>query len=151
MLVTWVAPPDEVFTAVVAEVHMLLDTDLTAASRYDPDDMTTVVGAWTAIDGPPLDVGYRRRLGERTVRTLVFRTCRPARIDDLSDEAGPWGTAAVIAAATEPAGARVSDQAAAASACAWAGGTMARPPGSKRPASSNRTIPLQSRLHPCSG
>jgi len=33
MLVTWVAPPDEVFTAVAAEVHRLLDTDLTAFER----------------------------------------------------------------------------------------------------------------------
>ena len=98
-LVARAAPPGEVFTAVAAEVHGLLDTDLTAVSRFDPDDMATVVGAWAAIDGPPLDVGYRRRLGERTVRTLVFRTGLPARIDDLGDEAGPWVTAADVRSA----------------------------------------------------
>ena len=98
-LVARAAPPGEVFTAVAAEVHGLLDTDLTAVSRYDPDDMATVVGAWAAIDGPPLDVGYRRRLGERTVRTLVFRTGRPARIDDLGEEAGPWVTVADVRSA----------------------------------------------------
>ena len=53
-LVARAAPPEEVFTAVAAEVHGLLGTDLTAVSRYDPDDMATVVGAWAAIDGPPL-------------------------------------------------------------------------------------------------
>ena len=98
-LVARAAPPGEVFTAVAAEVHGLLDTDLTAVSRYDPDDMATVVGAWAAIDGPPLDVGYQRRLGERTVRTLVFRTGRPARIDDLGEEAGPWVTVADVRSA----------------------------------------------------
>ena len=98
-LVARAAPPGEVFTAVAGEVHGLLDTDLTAVSRYDPDDMATVVGAWAAIAGPPLDVGYQRRLGERTVRTLVFRTGRPARIDDLGEEAGPWVTAADVRSA----------------------------------------------------
>ena len=98
-LVARAAPPGEVFTAVAGEVHGLLDTDLTAVSRYDPDDMATVVGAWAAIDGPPLDVGYQRRLGERTVRTLVFRTGRQARIDDLGEEAGPWVTAADVRSA----------------------------------------------------
>ena len=98
-LVARAAPPEEVFTAVAAEVHGLVGTDLTAVSRYDPDDMATVVGAWVAIDGPPLDVGYQRRLGERTVRTLVFRTGRPARIDDLGEEAGPWVTAADVRSA----------------------------------------------------
>ena len=98
-LVARAAPPEEVFTAVAAEVHGLLDTDLTAVSRYDPNEMATVVGAWAAIDGPPLDVGYRRRLGERTVRTLVFRTGRPARIDDLGEEAGPWVGAADVRSA----------------------------------------------------
>ena len=98
-LVARAAPPEEVFTAVAAEVHGLVGTDLTAVSRYDPNDMATVVGAWAAIDGPPLDVGYRRRLGERTVRTLVFRTGRPARIDDLGEEAGPWVAAADVRSA----------------------------------------------------
>jgi DNA-binding NarL/FixJ family response regulator len=47
-------------------------------------------------------------------------------------------------------GSRSPGQAAAASATG-AGGPMTRPPGSSAPASSNSTIPLQSRLHPCSG
>jgi len=39
----------------------------------------------------------------------------------------------------------------AAAGSAAAGGVMARPPGRSTPASSNSTMPLQSRLHPCSG
>jgi GAF domain-containing protein len=98
-LVARAAPPEEVFAAVAAEVHGLLDTDLTAVSRYDPDDMATVVGACAAIDGPPLDVGYQRPLDGRTVRTLVLRIGRPARIDDLDEEAGPWVAAADVRSA----------------------------------------------------
>ena len=57
---------------------------------------------------------------------------------------GSSGQAATASAAGARAGAW-------AGAGAGAGGTMARPPGSSAPASSNSTIPLQSRLHPCSG
>ena len=98
-LVARAAPPEEVFTTVAAEVHGLLDTDFTVMSRYDLDSKVTIVGARASIDVPPLRDGYQGRLGGRNVTTLVFRTGRPARIDDLGQEAGPWVAAGDVRSA----------------------------------------------------
>ena len=101
-LVARAAPPEEVFAAVTEEVHGLLDTDVTAMSRYDPDGRVTVVGVRASIDVPPLRVNDQSRLGNRTVRTLVFQTGRPARINDLGDDAGPLAVAGVRSAVGVP-------------------------------------------------
>ena len=98
-LVARVAPPEEIFTTVAAEVHGLLDSDFTVMSRYDLDGKVTIVGARASIDVPPLRDGYQGRLGGRNVTTLVFRTGRPARIDDLGEEAGLWVAAADVRSA----------------------------------------------------
>jgi GAF domain-containing protein len=44
------APPQEVFSAVTAEAGQLLQGDHTILSRYDPDGLVTVVGAWARTD-----------------------------------------------------------------------------------------------------
>jgi GAF domain-containing protein len=50
-LVARVVPPEEVFAAVAAEVGRLLRADAALLSRYDPDDVATIVGAWTSTGG----------------------------------------------------------------------------------------------------
>jgi len=82
------ASPEEVFTAVTAEVRKVLDVDVTALARYDPDEAMTYVARWSAI-GEDRGGGARPRLGGRNVSTLVFQTGRPARIDDFSEATGP--------------------------------------------------------------
>jgi GAF domain-containing protein len=84
-LVARAAPPEEVFAAVTDEVGRVLSSEATLLSRYDPDGAATVVGTWTMTGAaPPMTVGGRFQLGGRDLHTLVFRTRRPARIDDYS-------------------------------------------------------------------
>jgi GAF domain-containing protein len=84
-LVARAAPPEEVFAAVTDEVGRVLSSEVTLLSRYDTDGAATVVGTWTKSGAaPPIAVGGRFQLGERDLHTLVFRTRRPARIDDYS-------------------------------------------------------------------
>jgi signal transduction histidine kinase len=84
-LVARSAAPEEVFAAVTDEVGRVLSSEATLLSRYDPDGAATVLGTWTRTGGaPPMSIGGRFRLGGENLHTLVFRTRRPARIDDYS-------------------------------------------------------------------
>src|ERR1700761_2394785 len=88
MLVARGAGPDLVFAAVTEEAGRLLGADLTGLTRYDADGVTTVVGTW-ARAGPGVPaVGTRVNPSEPSVSGLVFRTGRPARIDDYDDVTG---------------------------------------------------------------
>jgi signal transduction histidine kinase len=82
------APPEEVFAAVTAEVERLMETDLAAMVRYDPDGAVTHVarGSSAADDRR---VGLRTPLGGRNAITMVFETGRSARLDDMSQVSGP--------------------------------------------------------------
>jgi signal transduction histidine kinase len=83
------APPEEVFTAVTAEVGRVLSADLTVLSRYDADGAYTTVGQWTSSGTPPtISVGDRVSLGGLNTHMLVFQTGRPARIDDYDAASG---------------------------------------------------------------
>jgi signal transduction histidine kinase len=83
------ALPEEVFTAVTAEVGRVLSADLTVLSRYDADGAYTTVGQWTSSGTPPtISVGDRISLGGRNTHMLVFQTGRPARIDDYDAASG---------------------------------------------------------------
>ena len=88
VLVARGAPPEEVFTTVTAEVRRLLDADLSALARYDPDRAMTYMARWSAA-GEDRGGGARPRLGGRNVSTLVFQTGRPGRTDDFSQAWGP--------------------------------------------------------------
>jgi signal transduction histidine kinase len=89
-LVARAPPPEEVFAAVSAEVGRVLSADLTTLSRYYPDGAGTVVGTWSKPGAAlPIPVGLRLERGGRNLHTLVFRTGRPARIDDYADASGP--------------------------------------------------------------
>jgi signal transduction histidine kinase len=98
------APPDAVFAAVTAEVGRMLGADYTAMSRYDPDRVVTVLGAWNSTGADLLlPVGDRVELGGRNVTTQVFQTGRPARLDDYTDASGvisglahKWGTRSTV-------------------------------------------------------
>ena len=93
VLVARGAPPEEIFTAVTAEVRRLLDADETSLARYDPDGAMTYVVRWSAAE-EDRGGGVRPQLGGRNVATLVFETGRPARIEDFSQASGP--TAEVV-------------------------------------------------------
>ncbi|MDT7702913.1 MAG: hypothetical protein QOJ30_5238, partial [Pseudonocardiales bacterium] len=79
-LVARAAPPEEVFAAVTAEVGRVLDSDVTILSRYDPEDVATILAAWSSTGATaPTPAGTRFELGGQNVHTLVFETRRPAR------------------------------------------------------------------------
>jgi GAF domain-containing protein len=79
-LVARATPPEQVFAAVTAEVGRVLDADVTILSRYDPQDVATVLGAWSSSGAAaPTPVGTRFELGGQNVHTLVFQTRQPAR------------------------------------------------------------------------
>jgi signal transduction histidine kinase len=91
-LVAQATPPERVFAAVAEEVGGLLEVDYTVLIRSDPEDMITVVGAWTATGAaPPSPVGSRFRVGGRNVSTLTLRTGQPARLDAYVDVTGSIG------------------------------------------------------------
>ncbi|HEY7260681.1 MAG TPA: GAF domain-containing sensor histidine kinase [Trebonia sp.] len=96
VLVAGGAPPEEVFAAVAAEAGRLLGTDLTTVSRYAPDGVVTVLGAWSSTGAamPLSSVGTRISAGGQNLATLVFQTRQPVRIDDYGRNA--TGVAAAI-------------------------------------------------------
>jgi signal transduction histidine kinase len=88
-LVAAVAAPEEVFAAVAEEVGRLLQVDYTILSRFEPDRMATVVGAWTRAGGPgPTPLHTRIPLGGG-IHTLMFESGGPVRVDDYAAASGP--------------------------------------------------------------
>ncbi|MCW2891970.1 MAG: hypothetical protein QOG28_6688 [Trebonia sp.] len=86
------AAPGDVFAAVTAEAGRLLNADLTAMGRYDPDRAATLVALSGSTKGAvPALVGTRVSLTGRNVSTLVFETGQPARVDEWDDATGPVG------------------------------------------------------------
>jgi signal transduction histidine kinase len=86
--------PEEVFSAVAAEVGQLLMVDVAVLVRYDPAHAVTIAATWTRTGAvAPSPVGTRLPLGGRNVTTLIFETGRPARID-YDHVSGPIGAVA---------------------------------------------------------
>ena len=85
-------PSGAVFDAVTEEIGRLLPADVTLLCRYDPDGYLARVGEWSRAPDPIPRIS-RARLGGRNVASLVFETGRPARIDDFSDDTGPFALA----------------------------------------------------------
>jgi signal transduction histidine kinase len=84
------APPEEVFAAVTDEVHRLLAPDFTVMCRFNPDGTLTVVGVQVSPGTAfPTHVGDRGSVGGRNVFTLLLQTGRPARMDDMGQDAAP--------------------------------------------------------------
>jgi signal transduction histidine kinase len=79
--------PAEVFAAVTEETVRVLHLDSAHLVVYERDQTATVVGACN-LRGPPAPVGTRVPLDGDNVVFRVFRTQRPARIDQYTDAAG---------------------------------------------------------------
>jgi len=88
MLVARGASPDVLFSAVTEEIGGLLGTDGTQMVRYGPRDEVTYVAGWSKGVGH-IPEGTRSTLEGENVAGLVFRTGRPARIDDYANATGP--------------------------------------------------------------
>ena len=86
------APPEELFTAVVAEVERLLLGAHAGLSRYEPDGTMTIVAISERV-ADRFPVGSRWPLGGKNIGTMVFETGRSARIDGYGDASGRLGVA----------------------------------------------------------
>jgi PAS domain S-box-containing protein len=80
-LVARESPPAEVFAAVTEEVGRLLQVEDTKLIRYESDATATVVAGWGDRDAAAA-VGTNWPLEGENVSAIVYRTERPARIDD---------------------------------------------------------------------
>jgi GAF domain-containing protein len=80
--------PAEVFAAVIEEAGKLLNLESAHLFVYGPDQTATVVGAWTPA-GAGVPVGTRVPLERDNIMGRVFRTQRPARVDDYAATGGP--------------------------------------------------------------
>ena len=83
-------PAGELFGAVTEEVGRLLQADAAATIRYEPGDLVTAVGNWSA-EGVDADteVGRQWPLAGESLAPRILRTGRSARIDDWKDVPGP--------------------------------------------------------------
>jgi signal transduction histidine kinase len=89
-LVARESPATEVLAAVAEEVSHLLGGHVTHVNRFEDDGTATTVAAW----GDPRllsAVGNRTNLADDSITARVFRTGRPARINDSSELDGPIG------------------------------------------------------------
>jgi len=96
------SPPSEVFAAVAREIGRLLAVDVTHIGRFETDDDTvTGIASWSAA-GDRFPPGTQASLEGDSVSARVFRTSRPARVEDYGDAGGS------IAAALRDRGVRSS-------------------------------------------
>ncbi len=90
-LVARESPAAEVFAAVAEELARLLGAKSTVLWRYEDDETATLAGDWGELAGPA-PIGQRFPLGGDSVASQVFRTARPARIDDYANATGAIGS-----------------------------------------------------------
>jgi GAF domain-containing protein len=84
------APPQAVLAVAVEEAARVLPVESAAIGRFEPDGTCTTVAAWSAGD-VAFPVGRRWNPDGKNVTAVVFRTGRPARLNDFSDAFGPVG------------------------------------------------------------
>jgi GAF domain-containing protein len=84
------ATPDELFSAVAAEVAGIIDIPVVGIQRYEADGTFTVLG--TAGE-TSFAVGSRWPVEEEGITGMILATGRPARRDDYSTMPGPLGDA----------------------------------------------------------
>jgi signal transduction histidine kinase len=91
-LVAEAAPPGVVFAAVAEEAGKLLSAGATALSRFDSDEMLTIMASWSPT-GHQIPQGTRHRMDEASVPKRVRDTGRPARVDHHDSKRGArlWG------------------------------------------------------------
>jgi GAF domain-containing protein len=90
-LVARESAPEEMFAAVAEEMGRLLGATSTTLWRFEDDETATLAGRWGALhDLAP--VGAHFAVGGENVASEVFRTGRPARMDDYAGASGAIGT-----------------------------------------------------------
>jgi signal transduction histidine kinase len=92
-LVARESSPAQVFAAVAEEVGRLLRAEDTEMYRYEAHETATVVAAW-GEPGTTVPVGTSLPLGGENVASRVWRTRRPARVDDYATATGPIAASA---------------------------------------------------------
>jgi signal transduction histidine kinase len=88
VLVASSADPAEVFPVVASEVGELLGADVTTMLRFEPDATATILARVGIRDLPLRPIGSRRPIEHTMPVEAVFRTGRPARVDDLDGSGG---------------------------------------------------------------
>jgi signal transduction histidine kinase len=76
------------FDRVCEELGELLDVKSTDMIRYEGERSATVVGIWAATGSPSFPVGERIPVEGETATAKIYRTGRPARVDDYADVEG---------------------------------------------------------------
>ena len=80
--------PRSLFHCVCAELGGVLGVESTDMLRYEDDGTATIVGAWAASGAPSFPVGDRVPVEGATVTGKLYRSGRPARVDDYRDVPG---------------------------------------------------------------
>jgi signal transduction histidine kinase len=88
-LVARQATPAQVFQAVAEEAGNLLDVDVAQLFAYEKGQAALLVGTWSRIDRPQRPPDAQLGLEGDSVVGCVFRTERPARMDDYTNAEGP--------------------------------------------------------------
>ena len=78
------SPAAEIFAKVAEEVGLRLRAEGAMVHRFGPDEHATVIGSW----GNGFRVGSRWKLDGNSVTALVYRTQRPARLDEPEHGSG---------------------------------------------------------------
>jgi signal transduction histidine kinase len=81
-------PAPALFGRVCEELGELLAVKTTDMIRYEDDGFATVVGTWTGNDTPSFPVGERVPVEGETVTAKLYRSGRPARVNDYDDVEG---------------------------------------------------------------
>jgi GAF domain-containing protein len=84
------APSEQVFAVVTEELSGLMEVNIVRMVRFEPDGTATVVAAHGVDDGR-MTRGENFPIPEGSVAEKVFRTGRPARVDDFAEVKGPIG------------------------------------------------------------
>src|SRR5207302_9917539 len=74
--------PAEVFSAVAEEIRRLLGADSAAMGRFDPDGTSALIVSNVGENPVNLPVGTRRELRDYLAPTAVWRTGRPAQVNE---------------------------------------------------------------------
>jgi PAS domain S-box-containing protein len=89
-LVARESSPCDVFAAVAEEMGRLVGAKSTSLWRYEDDGTVTLAANWGELAGPA-PIGQRFPVEGDNISSQVFRTARPARIDEYADATGAIG------------------------------------------------------------
>ena len=88
-LVAEESPPSAVFSKVAEELATLLGIERTLMVRYAADATATVAADWNPLAMSGVPPGTRLPLEGESLTARVFRSGRPARMDDYESAVGP--------------------------------------------------------------